>query len=86
MTPAEITPTTDAGPRRPSEAGTRTLLRVGAVTTAVGLALAASGDPTLARWLVLGGIVLLVLGLHRFGRLGTDEPIEFESKPGARSP
>lgn len=83
MTTSEPTPDATGAPRRPSEAGTRTLLRVGAVTAGVGIALAASGDPELARWLVLGGIVLLVFGLHRFGRLGTDEPIEFETKRDA---
>jgi len=80
VTEADPPPAPSAGARRPSEAGTRTLLRVGAVTTVVGIALAASGDPGLARWLALGGIVLLVAGLHRFGRLGTDEPIEFKSE------
>lgn len=76
---ADVPETPNEPARRPHEGSTRTLLRVGAVTTAVGIALAASGDPGLARWLVLGGLVLLVYGLHRFGRLGADEPIELDA-------
>lgn len=58
--------------RRKQEAKARTLIRFASITAALGVFLAALGDPSLARWLALLGIVLLVAGLHRFGRLGAD--------------
>ncbi|MFZ5890308.1 MAG: hypothetical protein ACOY0T_04495 [Myxococcota bacterium] len=61
-----------AKPRASNEASTRTLLKVGAVTAALGIALAVADDEGIARWLTLAGIVLLIMGLHRFGRLGSD--------------
>lgn len=50
------------------------LIRVGACASAAGIALAAAGDESIARWLTLGGLLVLVLGLHRFGRLGAERP------------
>jgi hypothetical protein len=66
----------DGAPRRPREAATRTILQVGAVTTAVGIALAVADDESVSRWLTLLGFALLVAGLHRFGRLGPDAPLK----------
>jgi hypothetical protein len=57
---------------RPSESSARSLLKIGACTTAAGIALAVTGDNDVSRWLTLAGLVLLVWGLHRFGRLGVD--------------
>ena len=50
------------------------LIRIGACASAAGIALAAAGDDNVARWLTLCGLLVLVLGLHRFGRLGADPP------------
>ena len=43
----------------------------GAVTSCAGIVLAASGNATLGGVVVVGGWLLLVYGIHRFGRLGT---------------
>lgn len=67
--------------KRPNESRARSLLEVGACTTAVGIALAVTGDNDVSRWLTVAGLLLLVLGLHRFGRLGGDPPLEFASTP-----
>ncbi len=66
---------------RPSsrEHKARLLITTGAVAACVGIALAVAGDDELSRWLVLGGVAVLVLGLHRFGRLGADPPAETPS-------
>jgi hypothetical protein len=66
---------------RPREASTRTLLKVATTTAVVGIALAASGDEDLARWLTLIGLVAMVVGLHRFGRLGADPALDLEPSP-----
>lgn len=62
----------DPLPVRPPEARARSILKIGACTAASGIALAATGDNDVARWLTVVGLVLLVWGLHRFGRLGGD--------------
>ena len=59
-------------PSRASEASARSILKIGACTSAAGIALAVTGDNDVARWLTVVGLVLLVWGLHRFGRLGVD--------------
>ena len=58
--------------RAKREGKARTLLRVAGVSAVIGILLAVSGDDGIARWFLLLGLVLLVLGLHRFGRLGAD--------------
>lgn len=62
---------------RGSEAKARNLLRLAAPIAAAGILLSSSGDRNLARWLTLLGLVLLVIGLHRFGRLAADPPMDF---------
>ena len=52
------------------EAKVRTLIKLGACASAGGIGLAVLGDDAIARWVTLAGMVLLILGLHRFGRLG----------------
>jgi hypothetical protein len=59
-------------PERPGEAKARSLLKIGACTSAAGIALAVTGDNDVSRWLTVLGFGLLVWGLHRFGRLGVD--------------
>lgn len=66
----------DPRARAREEAKARTLLRVAGTTAAVGILLASAGDESLARWITIAGLVLLVAGLHRFGRLGADGPLE----------
>ncbi|HEY8944353.1 MAG TPA: hypothetical protein VIM73_08825 [Polyangiaceae bacterium] len=65
--------------RRADEARVRALLRVAGTSTGVGLLLAAAGDASLARWITVLGLVLLVVGLHRLGRLGADPATTFEA-------
>jgi hypothetical protein len=57
--------------QRKREASARTIIKVGAVAAVSGIALAVADDEDIARWLTLAGVVLLVMGLHRFGRLGS---------------
>jgi hypothetical protein len=45
---------------RPSEASARSILKIGACTTAAGIALAVTGDNDVSRWLTLAGLGLLV--------------------------
>lgn len=63
---------------RPNESKARSLIKIGACATAAGIALAVTGDNDVSRWLTLAGVVLLVWGLHRFGRLGRDADVERE--------
>jgi hypothetical protein len=67
--------------KQPSESRARSLLEIGSCTTAAGIALAVTGDNDVSRWLTVAGVLLLVLGLHRFGRLGSDPPLDFDSAP-----
>ena len=78
-----MTEATEAGKpmqrvRASEEGRARTFVRVAGVTAAVGIFLASAGDDGLARWLTLAGLILLVMALHRFGRHGADEPLEFD--------
>ncbi|MCC6902868.1 MAG: hypothetical protein IT377_28110 [Polyangiaceae bacterium] len=54
-------------------ANPRTLLSVGVTTVLVGIAIAATGDPSTGGVITVGSLVLLIYGLHRFGRTGPDE-------------
>jgi hypothetical protein len=64
----------DRSERARSAGNTRTLLMVVGPLTAAGIALAAVGDAAVGRWLVILGLLGLVVGLHRYGRLGADPP------------
>lgn len=44
------------------------MLVAGAVTQTVGLALVGTGSASVGSWVVLFGWILLVYGLHSFGR------------------
>lgn len=50
----------------------RRLLAVGATLAVFGIAMSTGELSTLASVLALGGLVLLMVGLHRFGRVGPD--------------
>jgi hypothetical protein len=67
------------GANIPREASVRMLIKVAAVSSCVGIALAVAGDNDVARWLVVIGLISMVAGLHRFGRLGADAPIDLSS-------
>jgi hypothetical protein len=65
--------------RREQRAGSaRTVLMVAGPFAAAGIALCTIGDAELGRWLVLLGGLGLIVGLHRYGRLGADPPLELE--------
>lgn len=78
MSDSEAKTAPDPRTRAAAEGKARTLLRVAATTTVVGIFLAAAGDEDLSRWLTIAGIILLIVALHRFGRLGADEPLDLD--------
>ncbi|MFO7180220.1 MAG: hypothetical protein DIU78_016085 [Pseudomonadota bacterium] len=61
---------------------TRRFLAGAAVVTVAGITLVVQDETGLGRWLVVFGMIALVVGLHRFGRLGPDP--EEPSPPAAR--
>ena len=58
--------------RPPEERRARLLIAIGAAVLFAGIALAVTDDET-GRWLIAGGVGVLFLGLHRFGRLGPED-------------
>jgi hypothetical protein len=61
---------------------TSTLIRVAAIFAALGVALSITDDyADFGKWFAVIGVVLLIVGLHRFGRLGPDAAIHFEAAP-----
>ncbi|HYP98733.1 MAG TPA: hypothetical protein VER96_08665 [Polyangiaceae bacterium] len=63
------------GPSTPS------LIKGAAICAAVGIAASLSEYADFGKWLVVAGVLLLIVGLHRFGRLGPDPAIVFELPP-----
>lgn len=62
-----------------------TLIRAAAIFAALGVALSITEDyASFGKWSAVIGVVLLVVGLHRFGRLGPDAAIVFEETPAPR--
>jgi hypothetical protein len=59
-------------PHGKEEKRTRVLISAGAVLAVLGVAFAVNDDDV-GKWLTLAGVIALIVGLHRFGRLGTDE-------------
>lgn len=59
------------------EPNTKVLLSIAATAGVLGIALSVTGSDSLAQALVLIGLVLMIAGLHRYGRLGPDAPIAF---------
>lgn len=66
---------------RPSTSG---LIRSAALCAAVGISLSLTEYGDFGRWLTVAGVVLLLVGLHRFGRMGPDPAILFELPPAPR--
>jgi hypothetical protein len=54
------------------ERSSRTLLAAGLTAVVVGIALSVTDSAALGSWLTVGALVLVILGLHRFGRTGPD--------------
>lgn len=50
----------------------RTALAAGSCASSGGVALSLFGQAELGRALVVGGVILLLVGLHRLGRCGSD--------------
>jgi len=62
-----------------------TLIRVAAIFAALGVALSITDDyAEFGKWFAVSGVVLLIVGLHRFGRTGPDPAIHFEAAPAPR--
>jgi hypothetical protein len=57
---------------------TPNLIKGAAICAAVGVAASLSEYADFGKWLTVAGVLLLILGLHRFGRLGPDAAIVFE--------
>ncbi|HEX3852146.1 MAG TPA: hypothetical protein VHW01_14340 [Polyangiaceae bacterium] len=60
---------------------TPALIRGAALCAAAGIFLSLTEYADTGKWLAVVGVVLLIVGLHRFGRTGPDEPIRFELAP-----
>lgn len=66
----------------PSES---TLIRIAAIFAALGVALSITDDYAgFGKWFAVIGVLLLIVGLHRFGRLGPDPAIHFEEAAAPR--
>ena len=59
-------------------AKTSSLIRVAGLSAALGIALSLTDYADVGRWLTVLGVILLLVGLHRFGRAGPDAPIVVE--------
>lgn len=44
----------------------------------IGISVLEEGD-ALGSWVTVGALLALLAGLHRFGRTGPDEPLQFEA-------
>jgi hypothetical protein len=64
-----------SGPR------TETLIKAAAVCAAVGIAASITENADYGKWLAVAGVLLMIVGLHRFGRTGADPAIVFELPP-----
>jgi hypothetical protein len=60
---------------------TPALIRGAALCAVAGIFLSITEYADTGKWLAVIGVVLLIVGLHRFGRTGPDEPIRFELAP-----
>jgi hypothetical protein len=69
--PLEPAASGDVLPRSTEEKRTRVLIGVGSVLAVLGVAFSVNDDD-LGKWLALAGVIALIVGLHRFGRLGAD--------------
>lgn len=66
------------------EQSARRFMAIAATLGVVGIAFNLNGDGTLPKILAGAGIIALIWSIHRFGRLGPDEPMQFaEPEPEA---
>ena len=70
--------------RATGTSGARSLLSVGTTAVLIGIGLSAAGSPELGSWLTVGSLLLLLVGLHRFGRSGPDLPPRTADEPKRR--
>lgn len=63
------------GPSTPS------LIKGAAICAAVGIGSSLTEYADFGKWLTVAGVLLLIFGLHRFGRTGPDAAIVFELSP-----
>ncbi len=60
---------------------TPTLIRSAGLCAALGISLSITDYGDYGKWITVLGVLLLIVGLHRFGRTGPDEAIFFELAP-----
>ena len=60
---------------------TPALIRGAALCAALGICLSITDYADFGKWVAVLGVLLLIVGLHRFGRTGPDETIFFELAP-----
>ena len=60
---------------------TPALIRGAGLCAALGICLSLTEYGDYGKWITVLGVVLLIVGLHRFGRSGPDETIVFELAP-----
>jgi hypothetical protein len=75
--------TVSAHSRRPGPS-TSLLIRSAAVCAAAGVGLSITDYASIGKWLAVVGVVLMIVGLHRFGRTGPDEAIHFQLEPAKK--
>ncbi len=64
-----------------SRPSTSLLIRSAAVCAAAGVGLSITDYAGVGKWLAVVGVVLMIVGLHRFGRTGPAEAIVFQLEP-----
>jgi hypothetical protein len=64
-----------SGPSTPA------LIKGAALCAAVGIGASITENADYGKWLAVLGVLLLIVGLHRFGRMGPDAAIVFELAP-----
>jgi len=57
------------------------LIKGAAICAAVGIGASLTEYADLGKWLAVVGVLLMIAGLHRFGRMGPDPAIVFELSP-----
>jgi hypothetical protein len=63
---------------------TPNLIKGAAVCAALGIAGSLTEYADYGKWLAVIGVLLLIVGLHRFGRSGPDNAIVFELAPARK--
>ncbi len=63
---------------------TPALIRIAALCAAAGIGLSITEYADSAKWLAIIGVLLMIVGLHRFGRSGPDEAIHFQLEPARK--